>query len=115
MVGIEVYSPEQAFLITRFQKVTSLYSFLDTCLRSGNPQEITKDSNNQLLRDQNDKPFSLLYDATGVWGVNRIRSGMRKSMEGQGLGLLAEEIIASYNESPTDRNLREHIAATGGY
>ena len=115
-----VLTADQARDVNRLQKVAALYSYMDTCVRSGNPQEITHDSNNQQFRTwAEDKPFSLVFDARGVYGLYIMRRGLRRSLEGQGLGILAEEIIRSYNEGPQDkapdRDLRQHIANTGGY
>lgn len=114
---------DQARDVNRLQRVASLYSYMDTCVRGGNPQEITQDAyGNKFRTHAEDTPFSLTFDRTGVYGLYMIRRGLRRSLESQGLGLLAEEIIRSYNEGPQDkppsidsRSAREkHMAEMGG-
>lgn len=108
---IRVFTPEQAFTVNRFQKLTALFSFLDTCARSGNPQEISKYPNGSLFRDGDDKPFSLFFGARGVYGVDIMRRGYQKQMQEQGMTDVAEEITQSYQACP----LRNHIARNGDY
>lgn len=113
---IRVFSPEQAFTLNRFQRVASLYTKLDTSLRAGSPTEVSKDEfGNQFRTHAEDTPFSLVFDAQGVYGLYKIRRGLRKQMESQGMGDIAEEIVRSYNEQPTETKLRDQIMKTGDY
>src|SRR3990167_7423295 len=93
-VALKPYTQQQAFTLNRFQRVASLYAALDNLLRQGNPQEIVEDGRgNQFRTHAEDKPFSLVFDAVGVYGLYKIRRGLGKDMESQGMGDLAEEII----------------------
>lgn len=113
---IRVFSPEQAFTLNRFQRVASLYTKLDTSLRAGTPTEVTHDERgNQLRTHAEDTQFKLVFDAQGVYGVYKIRRGLRKQMEAQGMGDIAEEIVRSYNEHPTDTQIRDRVMKTGDY